>query len=283
MRQSIWLAVGLGLLLGGLPGEAQQAQPTLRFRLAARSGSITLKVPHYPVARQQVVDHANRVGAEVLHSRTDVDPKGRSYGWLRLRLAAGQLPALLPLVRSVGQLYGEKLDVTDHSSEYEELGRRAERLGEHQDRLDGILRSPRRLRGSDLLYVQERTFRAGVDEGLLRQRRADLERSGQVSTLVVFLFEPDAQRTPDTGNWFGAAMERARTDAMGYLRRAATGLAYLLVFAPVWIPGVVGGLFVLRYVARRLRPVVPVLVGWLRDVPGWLRPPPPATPGPQDG
>jgi len=37
---------------------------------------------------------------------------------------------------------------------------------------------------------------------------------------VVFLFETNAQRIPDSGNWFGAAMGRAHTDALGYLRRS---------------------------------------------------------------
>ena len=124
------------------------------------------------------------------------------------------------------------------------IERRAGKLREHSQRLDSILQSRRRLRGSDILYVRERLFRAGIDEATLLQRRADMERAGRSATLVVTLFEPGAspvvaQVRADPAGWWSRATRRAGSDLNELFMRATFGGAYLLYFAPLWIPGLV--------------------------------------------
>jgi hypothetical protein len=150
-------------------------------------------------------------------------------------------------------LYAESVRTGDDTSQYEELGRRIVRLREHQQRLAGLLESPRRMRGSDILYLQERLFRAGVDEGQLLQRRVDLERAGRIGTLVVELFEPEPRRAMDLGNWYAGAMLRARTALYRNLAHVVTAGAYALAFAPFWIPGLVVAVVLGRWLWRRGR------------------------------
>jgi hypothetical protein len=224
-------------------GAASAPAPT---RVPLRSGSVAVKVTDFDIARQQVLDAALRQGAELLRSRTEVNYQGKKHGWVWFRVAADRLPLLLPAVRGVGKLYAENLSTAEHASEYEELARRVDRLHEHQQRLVALLESPRRLRGSDILYIQERIFRAGVDEGTLRQRRVDLERAARVNTLAVELFEPEPRRAMDLGNYYASSALRARTALYRLLARALTLGAYALIFAPVWVPAVI-----LAWVARR--------------------------------
>src|SRR5207247_1544499 len=141
---------------------------------ANRGGTMVVKVTDYEPAREQVIRAAEQQGAELLNSHTQVNFEGRKLGWLRFRMASDRLPLLLPEVRAVGKLYSEHLQTGDHRSEGEELGRRVLRLREHEQRLEALLRSPRKMRGSDVLYLQERLFRASVDEGELLQRQVDL-------------------------------------------------------------------------------------------------------------
>lgn len=256
-RWVVWVVMSALTLAGvgsGLGVHGQSAP----VEMPIRGGSIVIKVAGYEDARRLVLAAAQAQGAEMLGARTLVDTKGRRHGWLRFRLPSQRLPALLSAVGAAGKLYGENVTTADHASEYEELARRITRLREHEARLSGILGGGRRLRGGDLLYVQERLFRASVDESLLAQRRADLERDTQVNTLMVGLFEPGSLPTPAGGDgttspahWFPQALVLARMHLNRLLARGATGAAYGLVYTPLWLPAVLVVLLLLRWLRGR--------------------------------
>jgi len=251
-RWGLW-ATTLALALAAGRGAHGQDSPV---QMPTRSGIIVVKVAAYEDARRFVLAAAQSQGAEMLGARTVVDVKGRRHGRLLLRLPAARLPGLLSAIGGSGKLYGENITTADHASEYEELARRITRLREHEARLSGILGSGHRLRGGDLLYVQERLFRASMDESLLAQRRADLERVTQFNTLTVELFEPGslpvpaAQEGPTSpARRFPQAFAQARVHLDRLLTRGATGAAYGLVYAPVWLPS----LFITLFLLRRLK------------------------------
>jgi hypothetical protein len=246
---AVFILEGAGSAAGQIPQRSDAAPRAV----LTRGGSIVLKVVDYDPARERVLGAALQQGAALLGSRTEVNFEGKKHGWLRFRLAADRLPLLLPSVRTVGKLYAESIRTGDDTSQYEELGRRIVRLREHQQRLAGLLESPRRMRGSDILYLQERLFRAGVDEGQLLQRRVDLERAGRIGTLVVELFEAEPRRAMDLGNWYAGAMLRARTALYRNIAHAVTAGAYALAFAPFWIPGLVVAVVLGRWLWRRGR------------------------------
>lgn len=251
-----------------------QISPSPVQEMPVRGGSIVVKVAAFDPARQEVLAAAAGQGAELLAARTLVDSKGRKHGWLAFRLPASRLPALLGAAQNDGRLLGESIATTDHASEYEELARRIIRLQQHEVRLSGILQSGHRLRGGDLLYVQERLFRASVDESLLAQRRADIERDTQVNTVRVELFEagslPAAVVPPSTlAGGFAQALTLARAHWERLLGRGATGGAYLLVYLPLWLPGVALALLLGRFLWTRRRAVLRTLETGLRRAAAW--------------
>ncbi len=252
--KTIW---GNAFLLLAVAGAVRGQSPAPVREMPVRGGNIVVKVAAFDAARGQVLGAAGAQGAELLAARTLVDGKGRKHGWLQFRLPASRLPALLGAVQGFGKLYGENVATTDHASEYEELARRIVRLQQHETRLTGILQSGRRLRGGDLLYVQERLFRASVDESLLAQRRADLERDTQVNTVQIEMFEPGtlpagtAPAAPDLSHWFAQAAGLARARLARLMARGATAGAYALVYAPLWLPVVLIGLLLLRWLWNR--------------------------------
>ena len=255
-----WTPFALLLVLGCIPATGQttasQVLAVAGPEMPVRGGNIVVKVAAFDVARRSTLGAAASQGAELLAARTLVDAKGRKHGWLEFRLPAARLPALLGAVSRLGKLYGESVATTDHASEYEELARRIVRLQQHEVRLGGILSSGRRLRGGDLLYVQERLFRASVDESLLAQRRADLERSTQVNTVRVELFEPGS---------LPAAAEPPPTLAHGF----GNGLA--LARTHFWLPGLILGLLLLRFLWSRRFAALRVLEAGLRQIAAWGR------------
>ena len=89
--------------------------------------------------------------------------------------------------------------------------------------------------------MQERLFRASVDESLLEQRRADLERDTQLDTLQVQLFEPGSlpagqPRGSSLGSAYHQVLGLARASLGRQLDHGAGELAYAVVFAPIWLP-----------------------------------------------
>lgn len=250
------MAVMAGLTLVGAARATGGASPRTaegRQVVQPEGGIVVVKVADYDPAREKVLAAALRLGAEVLHSRTEVDFQGKKVGRLQLRLPAERLPLLLPAVHAVGKLYAESIRTRDETSAYEELGERIERLREHEQRLAALLQSPRRMRGSDILYLQERFFRASVDEVQLRQRRVDLERAARTATLVVELFEPEPRRVMDLRNWYAGSMLRARTALYRTVARGLTVGAYVLAFAPFWVPGLAIAFLLGRWLWRRGR------------------------------
>jgi hypothetical protein len=247
-------------------------QPNLNSQLLSRSGTIVLKVPDYDAARQQVLETAQIQGAELMDAKTKVDPKGRKSGWMHLRVSAPRLPALLPAVGRVGRLYADNVQSTDNTSEYEELARRVTRLQQHEGRLNGVLQSDRRMRGSDVLFLQERLFRASVDESLLSQQRLDLERSAITSTVTIELFEPGTMPNVDTNQpvnlsqRFAGAAGYAKAGLNHQMARAATAGAYALVYAPFWAPALLVVLVFLRWLWVRRRAIIAWLISALTRV-----------------
>lgn len=257
--------------------------PSLSAQMLSRTATLALKVDSYDDARNQVLSAAERRSAELLDAKTLVNEKGKKHGWLRLRVDAAQMPRLLADLPLLGKTSAENVATTDQRSDFEALGRRVERLQQHEQRLGGVLQSPRRMRGSDILYLQERLFRASVDESLLSQQRIDLERSAQDSTLLVELFEPGAlppgiPQPVDLRSWFGRAAAIAGSARDRTLARGATAFAYAAVYAAFWVPVFLAGLVVLMLVWHRRRAIIARavqlftwavtlimrLVGWLR-------------------
>ncbi len=238
------------------PARAQEvalASPPATARMPAWGGAVILKVPNFVAARQKVMDAAGVLGAEVTRGRTFVSEKGRRHGFVELRVTADRLPELLPTIRGVGVLSADNLATTEQASGYEDLGRRVTQLGKHQARLDALLHSRRNLRGSDILFIEERLYRADVDAASLTQQQSDMERRSHTARITVTLFEPlpvgvtpAAPTRQGVAHWFGNGKRRAEWHRDQLLARTAVGIAFALVYAPLWLP-----LFVLAFLAAR--------------------------------
>lgn len=165
--------------------------------VAARGAALVLKVEKFETARQKVSELTRGSGGEVRQAQSYVAEKGRRHGTVQLSVPAEKLESLLSQLRGLGIPSGERTTTLERWAESEELARRAERSKGHQVRLSGLLQSGRRLRGSDVLYVEERLVRAENDEDMLRLQREKLLRATALSKVTVVLFEPPALPKPN--------------------------------------------------------------------------------------
>jgi hypothetical protein len=206
--------------------------------LAKRGAAITVKVDSYPESQKALFDLVAKHQGAAADRDSHASEKGKHSGWVRVMVPKGELDSFLVELRQLGRVYGEKMSLQDYTEEHESLGKRAERLKQHEQRLSSILSSNRKLRGSDILYVQERLFRASVDEDLLMQQRNTLAASAQKSSVIVTFFEPTPVKEVPHGI-LGHA-KAAFTEALRGLAFTALGmigtLLNLVLFALViWI------------------------------------------------
>jgi hypothetical protein len=221
--------------------------------------AITLKVTDFEVARQKAISSAAAHGGKVADTKVNVTPKGLKNGWIRIEVPADQLSAVLPDVYGLGKLYGDRMLTSDKTSEFESLARRMDQLGKHQQRLSTVLEQPRRMRGSDILYLQERLFRAGVDQEDLAQARVDMSRRAGSANVILTMFEPEpikvAPKLPHTvGEHIGATFSDAWISFQKFGLRVIADLAFLLVYAVIWIPIGFASWILGKKIWRRVRP-----------------------------
>jgi Domain of unknown function (DUF4349) len=248
--------------------------------IVQRGGALTIKVTDFTAARDQIGLVAKKYGGGVVDSAIQVAEKGRKHGWVRVRVAAGDYNVFLSEARGMGKLYGEKLRTVSQTSRHSELEKRADKLGEHQMRLAVILGDKRRLRGGDLLFIQERLFRAGVDEEMLRQQRTDIAQNAKTATLTVMLFEP--LPVVDDGGFKGRLSARFQTSlrdtVTGVTNNIADATGGFLLKLLLWLPIIVCSLIlwrrykvaILSYATRYMSLLLPWVIRQLSVFLAWV-------------
>lgn len=228
--------------------------------VAVRSGSIVLKVTDYNDARAQVIKLANARNAVLHEEKSEVNFTGERHGNIIIELDAAQLGPMIEEVRRIGKLYSELVQTTDHMSYYQKLDKRISLLKQNEGELMGFMRSPRRMRGSDILFVQYRLYESRVQAADASQERSDIARRAQKAMLNIAIFEPEPRKTFDWSNWQATASYRAKGSFLYITRKAFTGFYYILYFAPFWIPALLvlffGGRKLIRWTKQRIN-------GWL--------------------
>lgn len=195
------------ILIALLSGTSAQVPPV------SKSWAITLKVPSFAKARDELMVAAEKAGATVMSSGHRTNPKGASSGWIRFRVAQNEAKGFLVASRNLGVVFGEKSEQAAHAGEIEELEARGNRLEEHAARLRALLSSDRRMRGSDILYLQERLMRTTLDHDLLLLQMKRLAGTGADVSVNVTLFEPSAMPESKKRGFWGQLLVHAQDGA----------------------------------------------------------------------
>lgn len=207
--------------------------------LERRGGSITLKVPSYEEAKKKLKEIAASSGGRILDSETLVHQSGRKSGWISVSLPLDKLEAALSEARSLGTLYGENSSIQDFANQKKELLGRIERVKVHRARMLSMLNQGRRMRGSDMLYIQERIFNSELAEESMVRGVARLEQSAHTAGMNISFFEPATEMRVHSDSFKGHIAAAWDEGTKGLGKSIGSSLATLvnwLVYAPVWIP-----------------------------------------------
>lgn len=255
-----FIAVFFILLTSLLPtfSASVSSNPTTAVTLnsagvAAQSGSIVLKVSDYGQARSDVMKHADTQGATLRDESSEANFNGERHGSIILDMDAVKLRPMMEGIRRIGKLYSERVQTSDQTSYYQKLEKRIALLKQNEGELLSFLHSPRRMRGSDILFVQSRLYQSRVESADAAQERADMARRARKASINVELFEPEPHKTFDWSNWHATASYRAKSSFLFVTRKLVTGLYMVVFFAPFWIPILLVVFFVGRKLIRWMR------------------------------
>jgi hypothetical protein len=262
-RLTLVIGIPIWLLAALLPalGASVLIQPPTEVppdtgSVSVRSGSIVLKVRDYNQARSRVMKLAAEWGAASPEEKSVVDFAGERHGDITLELDAAQLGPLMDDIRRLGKLYSEQVQTTDHTSYCQKLAKQVSLLQQNERELLVFLRGPRRMRSSDILFVQYRLYQSRVEAANAAQERADIVRRSQRARINVALFEPEPRKTFDWSNWHAVASYRAKGSFLYVTRKLVTGSYFMAFFAPFWIPALLilffGGRRLIRWTRQRV-------------------------------
>ncbi|MEN6357488.1 MAG: DUF4349 domain-containing protein [Armatimonadota bacterium] len=175
--------VAIGFIISLLPALAASVSPGLQTdsnfdtsRIAIKSGSIVLKVNDYNEARAQIMRLADARGAVLHQEKSEANFSGERHGEIILDVDSAQLGPLMERVRRIGKLYSESVQTSDQTSDYQKLNTRISLLKQNEGELIGFMRSPRRMRGSDILFVQYRLYESRLQ---MQPRSVSILRAGR--------------------------------------------------------------------------------------------------------
>jgi|GEM_PF-3057053 len=219
-------------------------------RLVVRSGYIVLKVREYKADRAKILDVARECGATLRDECSETNYIGQNHGNITLEVSAPCLNRLMNHLQGIGKLYSQNVQTTDQTSQYESLQRKADILRQNETELLDFLHRPRRMRGSDILFVQYRLYQTRAEIAKAQQDRLDLERRSQRSLVQVSLFEPELSHTFNWQNWNAYASSRSKSVFFGVMHRGVTAAYMVLWLSPIWIPVLIAIFFLARWLRR---------------------------------
>jgi len=246
----------LPALAAGVSTDPAADVPRDSAGVSIRSGSIVLKVSDYDQARSRVMRLAGARGAVLHEESSEANFSGERHGNIILELDAAQFRPMMEDVRRIGKLYSEQVQTSDQTSYCQKLEKRISLLGQNEVELVAFLHSPRRMRGSDILFVQYRLYESRVRAADAAQERADTARRARKALINVALFEPEPHKTFDWSNWHAVASYRAKGSFLYVTRKLVTGFYLVAFLAPYWIPALLivffGGRKLIRWTRQRL-------------------------------
>lgn len=205
-----------------------------------KGATMLLKTPSFEKLRTDLTRVAADHKGLISDSKTNLSPKGRKYGWFRISVPADQAEGLMADIRPIAKVISEEAKTSNRKSEIDELNLRHQNVVNHIDRLKSSLGSRRSIKGSEILFMEERIFRAETDRDLLLNDRHKVEGSISSASIVVTAYEPGNDVTPapsgtaKLSSGIVADVKHTILDAAGSVVALVKWVLFLIVAIPLF-------------------------------------------------
>lgn len=194
--RTISIIIAAGITGTVLAQSSDLVTPATGNDVITKGARMLLKTPSFEKLRIELSGVASKHKGLIADSKTNVSPKGRKSGWFRISVPADQVESLMADIRPVSKVVGEESKTSNRKPEIDELDLRRQNVINHVDRLKSSLTARKTIRGSDILFMEERIFRAETDRDLLLNDRKKIEGSVANASILVSAYEPGTDVTP---------------------------------------------------------------------------------------
>lgn len=203
-------------------------------RLITRSGDMTLRVKNISESAGKVERIAQRFGGFVESSNVSSDPKNPT-AYFMIRVSSKQWVQANEALKGMGILVSESATGSDVTAEVYDLEARVKTLKAEEDSLRTLLSRASRI--GDILQIKDRLANVRMEIESMAGQAKNLRNMAALSTISVNLTqEPkiDDETNPDP--WMGDAWTSAVNAFQSAFKTVVGFCAYVIVFAPFWLP-----------------------------------------------
>lgn len=207
--------------------------------------AMTVKVASFVDAQSRLQQWATDNGLRISSTALASTQKGRKHGWVQFEVPSDKLDQAIAQVTSLGKVVESRKWSDNLGWQKTEASARLVRVKNHEARLEALLQG-RKLRVQDKMYLYDRLFQNGADQDDLSRDLVEIDTKSQRASVNVTLFEPYL-RTENAPNVSGPrkTLEGLRSQLANITADAVSWfvqtLMKLLIYSPLWIPGVILG------------------------------------------
>lgn len=214
-------------------------------RRVIRTANMGLKVKEAAKAQSEAQSLATRLGGFVASSSLSEDQEGLPSASVVLRVPEKAFDAAMNALRKLGKPTSEVTDGQDVTASIADTAARLKVMRAEEESYVTMLRGARKV--GELLEIKERLSAVRQEiESTDAQRKALLDQSALSTISATFEQRPDADKLKAQVGWADDAWGSAVNSLRGVGRLLGSAAINLFVFSPVWLPILLGSLFVLR-------------------------------------
>lgn len=203
-------------------------------RLITRTGDVTLRVKNISESAAKVERIAQRFGGFVESSNVSSDPKNPT-AYFTIRVSSRQWVQANEALKGMGILVSESASGSDVTAEVYDLEARVKTLKAEEDSLRTLLSRASRI--GDILQIKDRLAQVRMEIESMAGQAKNLRNMAALSTITVNLTqEPKIDNETNPDPWMGDAWTSAVNAFQSAFKTVVGFCAYVIVFAPFWLP-----------------------------------------------
>ena len=239
-------AIG-GIGIPSIPDQEVAPAPEVEDRLVIQESSVSLLVNNVRETSNKIVSYVEDQGGYMVDTRL-THPEEAAYGTVTVRVPSEKLQEALTFFRSVAvKATSEHLKGWDVTDEYVDIEARLETLNKTKVKFEDILEKATKV--EDILRVQREIISLQDQIDRLKGRQQYLEKTVQMAKVTLHLSTDElALPYAPSDAWRPRVIfKMAVRSLIRTLRKAGSGLIWLVAYAVIWIPVLVIYLLIKRY------------------------------------
>jgi hypothetical protein len=243
-------APGLGSIVPPIP--SSEAPPTeTADRLVVRETNLSLLVDDVRVSSDEIINYTEEQGGYMVSS-TLTQPEEAPYGTIVVRVPSDKLRETMDYFRSLSiKVSSEYITGRDVTDEYEDIGARLATLEKTKAKFEEIM--DRAVKIDDILRIQRELISLQSQIDRLKGRQLYLEQTAKLARVTIHLSTDEIALPYTPSETFRPKIiaKLAWRSLVKNLRKIATSIIWVAVYAVIWAPVLVLILVVKRWWARR--------------------------------